>query len=423
MNTLSELRSGALSGATHIHLCENLESFPPELFELSDTLRLLDLSGNRLSSLPADLSRFRNLEILFCSQNRFEIVPEVLGECPRLEMVGFKSNRIRTVSASALPTRLRWLILTDNDLDALPASLGERDRLQKLMLAGNRLKTLPDSLCQHPRLELLRIAANRLESLPDWLFSLPRLAWLATSGNPCSWRNTPPPSRYIPWSQLEIGPALGRGASGETFHATLEGSALAVKVFKGRTTSDGTPEDEMATCLAAGTHPHLAGVLGEVVDHPESRHALGMELLPTGSVTIGDPPDFASCTRDTFPPERKFTLESIQRIAAAVASVCGHLLDRGISHGDLYAHNILRDGDGNVFLTDFGAANRWDPQSGGERRRWEALEARAFGCLLDDLLTHADAPVPTEHPLAALRDACLDPDHRSRPGAGSWMIP
>ncbi|QQS04494.1 MAG: serine/threonine-protein kinase [Fibrobacterota bacterium] len=422
MNTLSELRSGALQGATHIHLNEHLETFPPELLELSDTLRVLDLSGNRLSSLPADFSRFRNLEILFCSQNQFEVLPGVLGECPKLEMVGFKSNQIHSVSHGSLPDRLRWLILTDNRLDALPESLGERPRLQKLMLAGNRLRSLPDSLCHSSNLELLRISANRLEALPDWLFSLPQLAWLATSGNPCSWQTSPPAGQSIPWSRLAIGPALGRGASGETFRASWENKPLAVKVFKGKTTSDGTPEDEMATCLAAGTHPHLAGVLGEVVDHPEGRHALGMELLPTGSVTIGNPPDFQSCTRDTFPSDRKFPLESIERIVAAVASVSAHLLDRGIAHGDLYAHNILLAGDGTPYLTDFGAANRWDPRSGAERRRWETLEARAFGCLVDDLLTHADVPVPTGHPLATLRDACLDPDPRLRPRVESWKI-
>ncbi|MBK9579065.1 MAG: leucine-rich repeat domain-containing protein [Fibrobacteres bacterium] len=211
MNTLSELRSGALQGATHIHLNEHLETFPPELLELSDTLRVLDLSGNRLSSLPADFSRFRNLEILFCSQNQFEVLPGVLGECPKLEMVGFKSNQIHSVSHGSLPDRLRWLILTDNRLDALPESLGERPRLQKLMLAGNRLRSLPDSLCHSSNLELLRISANGLEALPDWLFSLPRLAWLATSGNPCSWQTSPPAANPSRGRGLRSGPPWAEG--------------------------------------------------------------------------------------------------------------------------------------------------------------------------------------------------------------------
>lgn len=64
-------------------------------------------------------------------------------QCANLEMVGFKSNKINQVSESALPPKLRWLILTDNHIEALPDALGERPRLQKLALAGNRLTHLP----------------------------------------------------------------------------------------------------------------------------------------------------------------------------------------------------------------------------------------------------------------------------------------
>ncbi|MCQ4438203.1 hypothetical protein NO135_24670, partial [Clostridioides difficile] len=58
-------------------------------------------------------------------------------------MIGFKANRIQTVPSGSLPRALRWLILTDNAIDALPADIGDCSRLQKLMLAGNRLRALP----------------------------------------------------------------------------------------------------------------------------------------------------------------------------------------------------------------------------------------------------------------------------------------
>lgn len=35
-------------------------------------------------------------------------------------MIGFKANRIREVPARALPRQLRWLILTDNDIERRP---------------------------------------------------------------------------------------------------------------------------------------------------------------------------------------------------------------------------------------------------------------------------------------------------------------
>src|SRR5690606_28594057 len=107
-----------------------------------------------------DLGRLRRLRIIFCSDNDFTHLPECLGDCTALEMVGFKANRIDVVPAQALPARLRWLILTDNRLTQLPVALGERAALEKLMLAGNRLQALPDSLADARRLELLRLSAN-----------------------------------------------------------------------------------------------------------------------------------------------------------------------------------------------------------------------------------------------------------------------
>ena len=77
---------------------------------LADTLELLDLSGNQLSALPADFARLHQLRVLFASDNAFTELPSVLGQCPKLSMIGFKANRIGQVSASALPVGLRWLI-------------------------------------------------------------------------------------------------------------------------------------------------------------------------------------------------------------------------------------------------------------------------------------------------------------------------
>src|SRR5690606_16046110 len=143
---LEQLRAGELCGARHLKLCENLTEFPPEILSLKETLEVLDLTGNQLSRLPDELAGFSKLRIIFCSENNFTELPEVLGLCPALTMVGFKANRISTVPAASLPVGLRWLILTDNAIEVLPDELGQCDALQKLMLAGNRLTALPETL-------------------------------------------------------------------------------------------------------------------------------------------------------------------------------------------------------------------------------------------------------------------------------------
>ncbi len=129
--------------------------------------------------------------------------------------------------------------------------------LRKLMLAGNKLRSLPEELSQCKELELLRIAANNLPSLPNWIFELPRLSWFAFAGNPFETESGTIYAQSsdlteIPFAEVEIGQCIGEGASGFVHKAQWAkkiGSdasvPVAVKLFKGETTSDGLPINEM----------------------------------------------------------------------------------------------------------------------------------------------------------------------------------
>lgn len=110
MHTLSQLKSGALIGTQRLTISENLTTFPLEIISLADSLEILDLSNNQLTSLPKELVKLTKLKIIFASNNNFETLPAVLGQCDNLEMVGFKSNQINQVPANSLPAKLRWLI-------------------------------------------------------------------------------------------------------------------------------------------------------------------------------------------------------------------------------------------------------------------------------------------------------------------------
>ena len=52
MQTLQQLLSGELKGTKILKLSCNLIAFPTEIFDLSDTLEILDLSNNQLTQLP-----------------------------------------------------------------------------------------------------------------------------------------------------------------------------------------------------------------------------------------------------------------------------------------------------------------------------------------------------------------------------------
>ena len=411
-DTLHKLRSGQLAGLKRLDLSCGLTEFPPEIFDLADSLEVLNLSQNALSSLPDDLQRLHKLRIIFCSDNLFTELPAALGQCKNLQMVGFKSNQIKRVPAAALPAQLRWLVLTDNQIEVLPDAIGNCSHLQKMALAGNRLRSLPKGLVNCQRLELLRVSANQLTELPAWLVQMPRLAWLAFAGNPLSPNDAAvsAPARTIAWSSLSLQNKLGEGASGVIYRAQWQAEAgavptdVAVKLFKGAVTSDGWPHSELAASQAAGPHPHLIGLLGTLVGHPDDLEGLVMPLIPPSFATLAAPPSLDSCTRDVYADATRFSVDQLMRIALAAASAGAHLHRQGLLHGDLYAHNLQCDAQGNALLGDMGATS-FLPNDLTVSQALQRLEVRAFGCLLEELLTRCDSAAPRG--LVKLRDDCL----------------
>ena len=399
--TLARLKAGKLQGIKQLKLCCGLKEFPQEIFDLADSLEILDLTGNALTDLPSDLSRLKKLRILFCSSNQFTQLPEVLGECKNLSMIGFKANQVKYIPERAIPTAsLRWLILTDNALETVPDALGQCRQLQKLMLAGNQLTALPDSMANCHALELLRISANQFNALPNFLFDLPKLTWLAYAGNPfCDEIEQnligQHQVNHIDWQTLSLQNTLGQGASGITYQAIWQpigqpAEAVAVKLFKSELTSDGLPRCEMHANILAGEHPNLVGIKGVIHNHPQGVLGLVMPLLDADLKVLADPPSFESCTRDVYAEDLKLSSEEVKHIMQGVTNAANHLHQQGLMHGDLYAHNILWRSDKGlpqkVVLSDLGGASCLPVDNPTLTQNLLKLEARALNVLSQELL-------------------------------------
>lgn len=406
MQTLNDLRSGACKGLSKVKLTCLLDDFPLEILSLGPDLIHLDLSGTGISSLPSDIgTHLPNLKILFLSECRFTTFPSALASCSSLSMVAFRNNGMAFIPENSLPPKLRWLILTNNRISALPKSIGSCAQLEKCMLSGNTLSELPDEMARCQKLTLLRLSANKIEQLPDWLFKLPNLAFLSFAGNPCtaSERTTGRARRnseslpQIRWADLTTHDVLGEGASGIISKATWrrDGSEedVAVKLFRGVLTSDGTPIDEMRACMSAGAHANLVDVLGRIHGHPDDgrrprtgkfQGGLVMQLIPPTYRTLGKPPSLDSCTRDCYDASDPIlSAKTAVKILAGVAAAARHLHSNGIYHGDLYAHNIMVDDEGRALLGDMGAATIYGDD--GRFSLLEGLEVLAFAHLVEDV--------------------------------------
>jgi hypothetical protein len=391
-HAIEDLESGNLIGTKRLKLACGLKIFPKEILSLADTLEILDLSDNDLSELPNDIVQLKYLKIIFFARNKFEVFPSALRELPNLNMIGFKSNQIKTVPENAFPPKLNWLILTDNKIEKLPKSIGDATLLQKCALAGNLINELPDEMAKCVNLELLRVSANKLKSIPKWLFELPKLSWVAFGGNLMSPKiNLKNDLESFNWKEFKIQELLGEGASGFISKANWNSrkTDLAIKIFKGDVTSDGLPEDEMQIAIAAGDHESLIPVLGKIKNHPENKIGLIMKLISPDFINLGNPPNFETCTRDVFEKSTIFSEIDLLKIAKSMASVCAQLHGKGINHGDFYAHNILVNQTAESLLGDFGAATFYDVTS-ELANNIQRVEVSAYGCLLEDLISQVE---------------------------------
>lgn len=370
--------------------------------DLLSSINKLDLFQAGLSSLPESLSTvLPNLSILFCMKNQFQEVPKVIGDCPNLQMISFKSNQITTIHPEALQPQLRWLILTDNQITHLPKTIGRCTNLQKCMLSGNCLPSLPSEIGHCHKLELIRLASNQLKEPPMELLQLPNLSWVAFSANPflpsfSENDDDDTAALQLPLlsdSNLDdasLGVELGKGASGVTRRYTTtaiddnstEQDVAVKEYFAATITSDGNPHEERKVSMVASSLncQSLVQVLG--------RTKLGnlvMQLLQDYKV-FANPPSMESCSRDVY--DTDMTCSEAQAIAMVTELL--HALDKlhehGICHGDFYGHNILTStiNEQQVWLTDFGAAFFYKPNT-EYGKLIQTVERRAFAHLLHEI--------------------------------------
>ncbi len=83
-----------------------LQTFPPELFELTE-LSDIDLSGNKIKSIPAKIKVFQNLRVLRLSGNQLKKINKAILELKKLEELYLNSN-LMTAFPEIL-TAMHWL--------------------------------------------------------------------------------------------------------------------------------------------------------------------------------------------------------------------------------------------------------------------------------------------------------------------------
>ncbi|GMS83141.1 hypothetical protein PENTCL1PPCAC_5316, partial [Pristionchus entomophagus] len=127
-----------------------LKTAPAELAHVAEFLRNLDLSQNKLTTLPAFIGLFQELKQLHLSENLLQSIPDEIGELRKLEVLNISNNRLKE----------------------LPKTLVGCKVLRTINAANNSLFSFPIVLCHCRELDILDVSTNQITEFPDDIANL-----------------------------------------------------------------------------------------------------------------------------------------------------------------------------------------------------------------------------------------------------------
>lgn len=148
----------------------------PMLPQPMPTLRLLNVSDNMIVALPPHLSYYPNLEELILDKNPLKDFRAALSY-PNLRTLQVRETSLDINSPLLLKTvpKLEVLDCSSNVLNTLPEWLANCIHLKRLDLSNNNLSGNLESLCELPELQYLNLQDNHLINLSGCLKRRPNL--------------------------------------------------------------------------------------------------------------------------------------------------------------------------------------------------------------------------------------------------------
>jgi len=122
----------------------------------------LNLSDNKLTEVPSELSLLTKLQKLELSDNQLTKIPSEFSKLTNLKELYLDNNRLVNVPAEfSTLTNLQILWLSHNQLTNIPSILNMTTNLKKLYLSNNLITDVPSKISVLTNLEILWLSHNR----------------------------------------------------------------------------------------------------------------------------------------------------------------------------------------------------------------------------------------------------------------------
>ncbi len=176
---------GKLKNLTELYLGHNqLMAIPAEIWQLKN-LTDLNLYNNQLTTIPAEIWQLKNLTRLDLSRNQLAAIPAETGQLENLTKLELYGNQLTTIPAEIGQLKnLTYLDLGENQLTAIPAEIGELENLTGFYISNNQLTKLPAEIGELEKLTGLHLSNNQLTAIPAETGQLENLTELYLYDNP-----------------------------------------------------------------------------------------------------------------------------------------------------------------------------------------------------------------------------------------------
>ena len=149
-----------------------IKQFPRAVLTLK-TLQSLDISNNLIRNIPEDILKLK-LRKLCIGGNPLDEFPTFIDELSDLEEIGLSSSFLEKIPYVTGKLKLKKLKVNDNCIEEFPESLSQQN-LEKLEIYDNPIKGLPDSFRHALKLRCLDISSTDLQEIPQQIFHLHHL--------------------------------------------------------------------------------------------------------------------------------------------------------------------------------------------------------------------------------------------------------
>jgi eukaryotic-like serine/threonine-protein kinase len=202
-------------------------------------------------------------------------------------------------------------------------------------------------------LELIR----QLEFIAALTGPMPASSSASAGTPPTTAGAAPAGTPRVTWGPLTIIERIGQGSFGEVYRARdphLERD-VALKLLRRQTPGEADADSgvDEGRLLARIRHPNVVTVYG--AERLKGEVGLWMEYIEGRTL------------EQELRAEGPFTVDSTVAVGIAVTDAMAAVQRAGIFHCDLKAHNVMRDRDGRVVVTDFGAGRDADRSDSPDR--------------------------------------------------------